>query len=87
MKCVTSAAAVLWDRTEIPHKLNDREGERMVSSVLIKCRELNKTPLNRRNEDFASDLRVLFDAANCHHLDLESCTCDPQHKVSYIYKW
>ena len=71
----------LWDRTGIPHCMSSREGERRLSNLINKCKNLSKVPLSRRDRGHANDLQILFDVALCTHTDALTCTCPPAAQV------
>ena len=81
VKCVAEDLGEIWGRTGIPHCLNNREGERRIQNIILKCRKLNKVAMDRRGESFGKDLQALFDVSLCHHQVEESCTCPVENKV------
>ena len=84
-KCVAKDVAALWDKTGIPHKLSDsNEGVRMIMSVINKCKDMNKIPLERRKPGFGQDLDILYDVAKCPHPNESSCDCTSENQVLHL---
>ena len=87
VKCVRSEVADIWDRTGIPHTLSGKckEGDRQVTTIVIKGRKLSKVVMNKRGDDFGQELNVLFDVALCPHTEKEVCSCKLQDKVVILF--
>ena len=48
ISCVLEDVRSLWDKTGIPHCLSSKDGERKISTLITKCKNLSKVPLARR---------------------------------------
>ena len=59
-----------WEKTEIPHTLQGKQGEEKVKKVISQCKDLLKINQNRRGPDFALEMESLFDVAACQHDDM-----------------
>ena len=69
-----------WDKTQIPHTLEGRKGEKLIINLLTKTKSLVKIQLNRRDEEFGKELDQLFDVSYCSHLNYP-CMCPADHQV------
>ena len=70
-----------WEKTEIPHTLQGKQGVEKVKKVISQCQDLLKINQNRRGPDFALEMESLFDVAACQHDDMLNCTCSAGQKV------
>ena len=85
VRAVLSDIKRIWDKTSIPHILNDRLGEKKLTSLLTKCKNLTKLPKKRREDGFGCVLDQLFDVAYCQHRGENVCTCDLSSKVIFNF--
>ena len=83
-RAVCLDVSAVWDRTTISHLMNTREGERKIITLLNKCKNFTKVPLDRRPASFGEELHHLFDVAICQHKVDDSCSCEIQNKVRFI---
>ena len=83
---VIGALKCQWEKTDIPNyfETNSRKVEKKVMQVINSGRQLMKTPVNRRDADFGSEMNKLIDFSVCLHADIESCTCPPSCKVCIL---
>jgi len=70
-----------WEKTEVPHTLQGRQGEKQVQKVISQCQDLLKIGQKKRGLDFAQEMDSLFDVAACQHEDMLNCSCPPGQKV------
>ena len=70
-----------WDKTEIPHRLQGRKGEKDVSSLLMRIQKIIRTPSERRDSGLGQELDSLFDMAHCPHTGFYPCSCPEDKQV------
>ena len=80
VKVVYSDVKKQWDKTEIPHTLEGRRGEKALNILVNQFLSLSKIPAAKRRKGIGQDLDCLFDVAACQHSD-GHCDCSVQHQV------
>ena len=83
VKTVFSAVKSIWKKTEIPNLCDSdpKKAERKIDFVIKKGKQLKKTPVERRGQDFGSELRSLLDMSLCQHTNSVSCDCPAKNRV------
>ena len=83
VKVVREDVKNLWDKTSIPNYFDTDPGkaDRKVLEVLKQGRILLKTPISRRDTNFASNMSTLLDMSLCNHEDVGACSCPAYHKA------
>ena len=77
-----------WAKTSIPNffDTDHEKADKKILDTLKQGKVLLKTPVTRRNENFASEMLTLVDMSVCNHEKLENCTCPEYHKVNIASK-
>ena len=81
VKYVVSDVKKQWDKTEIPHILEGRRGEKAITNLLNKFHSLNK---HKISPDIVKELDCLYDVAACQHEDQSPCDCPVMQQVFMI---
>ena len=74
----------LWDRTEIPHILSGRKGEKVLKILLKRFLSLTKIAPVKREDKIGQEFESLFDVSICQHSAEIFCTCPPENKVKNL---
>ena len=88
VKTVFSAVKSIWKKTEIPNLCDSdpKKAERKIDFVIKKGKQLKKTPVERRGQDFGSELRSLLDMSLCQHTSSVSCDCPAKNRVPAAWR-
>jgi hypothetical protein len=84
VKVVSQDVKGQWDKTSIPNlfDVDPEKAQRKIFEVLKQGKILVKTPISRRDKNFASEMNTLLDMSVCIHVGEQNCVCPMFHEVN-----